>query len=130
MDFVIRSRTVAFEPNADVFVDDARSSVVVTVEVAGANPESLRVEIDDERHLVISGDRPRETRSASGSFVQKEISYGEFSKRIHLPVAVEYDGAAATYGDGVLAIALRISQTAYRPTERTEIRMIVKRVPF
>ncbi len=129
MDFVIRSRTIAFEPNADVFVDDARSSVVVTVELAGADPESLRVEIDDERHLVISGNRPRGTRS-SGSCVQKEISYGEFSKRIHLPVAVEYDGAAATYGDGVLVIALRISQTAYRPTERTEIRMIVKRVPF
>lgn len=126
MDFVIRSR-VCFEPNADVFIDDERGAVVVTVEVAGADPESLRVSIDDERNLLIVGHRPRPQRS--GSFVQKEIAYGEFAKRVHLPVAVEYDGASATFSDGVLTIALGLAQTSYRPTARTEIRMTVKRLP-
>lgn len=126
MDFVIRSR-VCFEPNADVFIDDGRGAVVVTVEVAGADPESLRVSIDDERHLLIAGHRPRPQHS--GSFAQKEIAYGDFAKRVHLPVAVEYDGATATFSDGVLTIALGLAQTPYRPTARTEIRMIVKRLP-
>ena len=127
MDFVIRSR-VCFEPNADVFVDEGRDAVVVTVEAAGADPESLRVSIDDERHLLITGRRPRgDTRV--GSFVQKEIAYGEFAKRVHLPVPVEYGDASATFADGVLTIALRVAQTPYRPTERTEIRMVVKRIP-
>jgi HSP20 family protein len=128
MDFVIRSR-VCFEPNADVFIDDERGAIVVTVEVAGADPESLHVSIDDERHLLITGRRPRGDRSRTGSFAQKEIAYGDFGKRVHLPVAVEYDDASATFSDGVLTIALALAQTPYRPTERTEIHMIVKRVP-
>ena len=127
MDFVIRSR-VCFEPNADVFIDEERNAVVVTVEVAGADPESLRVSIDDERHLIITGRRPRGDRSRAGSFVQKEIAYGEFAKRVHLPAAVEYGDASATFADGVLTIALSLAQTPYRTMERTEIRMIVKRV--
>jgi HSP20 family molecular chaperone IbpA len=127
MDFVVRSR-VCFEPNADVFVDEERGALVVAVEAAGADPESLRVSIDDERHLLIVGHRPREC-ARSGSYVQKEIAYGDFAKRVQLPAFVEYDGAIATYADGVLTIELGLAQTPYRPTERTEIRMIVKRVP-
>jgi HSP20 family molecular chaperone IbpA len=59
--------------------------------------------------------------------VQKEITYGEFAKRIHLPVAVEYEDAAASYADGLLIIALPIAVTAYRPTARTELHIMVKR---
>ncbi|HEY9086134.1 MAG TPA: Hsp20/alpha crystallin family protein [Candidatus Tyrphobacter sp.] len=129
MDFVIRPRLAYFEPNADVFVDDENATAVVTVDVAGADPESLRVEIDDERGLLISGRRREPDRSRSGSFAQKEIAYGDFAKGVHLPVAVECDGATATYADGVLVITLTLAPTAYRPTSRTEIRMIVKRIP-
>ena len=129
MDYVIRSRA-GFAPNADVFVDEARGTVVVTVEAAGADPESLRVEIDDERHLLITGRRPRGDRSRTGSFVQKEIAYGEFERRVHLPVAVDYGAASATFSGGMLSIELGVAQTPYRPTERTEIRMIFKRVPI
>ncbi len=126
MDFVIRTRPGCFEPNADVFVDEERGQVVVTVEVAGADPDALRVALD-ERHLVISGRRAERVRSRNGSFLQKEIAYGDFSKQIQLPIAVAYEHAVATYGDGVLVVALPLAQTAYRPTSRTEIRMIVKR---
>jgi HSP20 family protein len=129
MDYVIRPRLAGFEPSSDVFIDEERSAVVVTVEAAGADPDSLRVEID-EGHLLISGRRPKPDRSRRCSFVQKEISYGEFSKRIHLPVAVEYDGATATYDDGMLVITLAVALETYVPTTRTEIRMIVKRMPW
>jgi len=126
MDFIVRPR-LGFEPNADVFVDEERGQVVVAVEVAGADPASLRVEVDD-RSLTISGLRTETVRFRRGSFVQKEISYGSFAKRVRLPVAVDLLGdAQANYADGVLVIALPISTTAYLPSTRTEIRMIVKR---
>ena len=121
------SRLVGFEPNADVFIDEERGAVIVTVEIAGADPESLRVEMDDERQLVIYGRRPRSRHTGAGSFVQKEIAFGDFSKRIHLPVAVECESAGATYGDGVLVITLELSEAAYHPTARTEIRMVIRR---
>jgi HSP20 family protein len=122
----VRSR-LAFEPNADVVVDDERGQIIVAVEVAGADPASLRVEVDD-RSLLISGVRAEPIRVRRGSFIQKEITYGSFAKRVRLPVAVDLLGdALANYADGVLVIALPISANAYLPPTRTEIRMIVKR---
>lgn len=126
MDFVVRSRAGTFEPNADVFVDDDRGRVLVKVEVAGADPDTLRIEVH-ERRLFISGSRSDVTRSRRGSFEQKEIAYGEFAKSVHLPVAVEFANVSADYADGILVIALPISPTEYIPTSRTEIRMIVRR---
>jgi HSP20 family protein len=119
-------RAGRFEPNADVFVDEVGGQVVVNVEVAGADPDTLRVEVH-ERALVISGRRQNVGRVRHGSFVQKEIAYGEFAKRISLPVAVEYEAIVAEYRDGLLIIALPIAVTDFIPTARTEIRMIVKR---
>lgn len=126
MDFVVRTR-VGFEPNADVFVDDERGQVIVALEIAGADPDSLRVAVD-ERSLLVTGRRQEAVRFGRGSFVQKEIAYGTFAKRVPLPVAVDYLGEAeAQYADGMLIIAIPLTATAYLPVTRTEIRMIVKR---
>ena len=115
-----------WEPNADVFLNEAEGRVVVRVELAGADAENLRVAVD-ERHLFIIGRRTDKTRASRGSFLQKEIEYGDFIKKIHLPVAVEYDTVSATYGAGILTIELPVAEAEYVPTARTEIRMIVKR---
>jgi HSP20 family protein len=126
MDFALRPRAGHFEPNADVFVDEDHGQVIVKVEAAGADPESLSVTLD-ERWLVIRGRRSHEGRSRYGSFLQKEIADGEFSKRVHLPLAVQYENVKATFSDGMLVIALPVSATHYYPTSRTEIRMTIKR---
>lgn len=126
MDFVLRPRVGQFEPNADVFLDEASSRIVVKVELAGADPDCVRVEVR-ERSLVISGVRRDGTRERVGSLVQKEIAYGEYSKEIHLPVAVRFEKIVAEYADGILVIALPTSETQYVPTTRTAIAMIVKR---
>src|SRR5580700_9950817 len=126
MEFIVRSR-VGFEPNADVFVDDERGQIIVAVDIAGADPESLRIAIEDQ-HLQITGRRSTPMRFARGSLVQKEIAYGAFAKRVGLPVAVDFLGeASASYSDGVLVITLPAAPGAFLPTTRTEIRMIVKR---
>jgi HSP20 family molecular chaperone IbpA len=127
MDFVIRTRLGPVEPNADVFVDEERGHVVVTVEIAGADPDSLSVALDD-RHLAIAGRRPERVRPGrTGSFVQKEIACGEFGKQIHLPVPVEYENALASLVDGMLTIVLPIAATAYLQIPRTELRIMVTR---
>jgi HSP20 family protein len=123
---VLRSRAV-WEPNADVVIDDGARSLVVRVEVAGADSESLRIFVD-ERHLFISGRRADSARLRNGSFLQKEIADGEFVKKISLPVGVQYGDVTATYADGMLTVALPIAGAEYIPATRTEIRMIVKRI--
>jgi len=126
MEFVLGRRAGYFEPNADVFIDDERGQVIVAVEVAGADPDSLRISIDD-RYLLISGRRTEVARFRRGSFIQKEIVHGQFAKRVSLPVAIDFVDVVASYADGVLVIALPVSATAYLPTSRTEIRMTIKR---
>ncbi|MGR4063927.1 MAG: Hsp20/alpha crystallin family protein [Vulcanimicrobiaceae bacterium] len=126
MDFVVRTRLRSFEPNGDVFVDEERGQAIVTIEIAGADPETLRAELNDQQ-LIISGVRSDRARSRCGSFLQKEIAYGEFCKKIHLPVAVEYERASASYADGILVVALPLAATAYVPATRAAIRMIVRR---
>lgn len=123
---MLRTRS-GWEPNADVIVDEARGWLVVRVELAGIDSESLRVFVD-ERHLFIAGRRSERARLRDGSFLQKEIADGEFVKKIHLPVAVQYGEVTATYADGMLTVALPLATTDYVPDSRTEIRMIVKRI--
>lgn len=126
MEFVLRSRLGSFAPNADVFIDEEGRRIVVVIEVAGADPETLRVAFDD-RSLVVAGGRREAARVRCGSFIQKEIVHGEFVKRIALPVPVEYEGIAASYEDGLLTVVAQIAATAYMPTARTQLRIMVKR---
>ena len=122
----MRTRLGTFAPNADVFIDDEGRRIVVVIEVAGADPETLHVEFD-ERYLVAAGRRREAARLRCGSFVQKEIAHGEFIKRIPLPVAVEYEGVEASYEDGLLIVVAPIAATAYMQTARTELHVMVKR---
>jgi HSP20 family protein len=124
-DIVRRAHHGRFEPNADVYVDRDRARIVVHVELAGADAESLRVGID-ERHLFIIGARI-DRYSSAGAIHQKEIQYGDFVKKLHLPAPVDEDHASAVYRDGILTISLPLAAHASFPNRRTEIRMVVQR---
>lgn len=117
-----------FEPNADVLLDESGRAVLVHLELAGADADSLRVTIDDD-DLLVTGRRAARDVSRDASLLRKEIPYGEFFKRIRLPVAIRDDGAAAVYRDGILTIALPFAESKTMPIVRTTIRMTVRRTP-
>ena len=124
--FAPRGAHGRFEPNVDVHLDERDGVVVVHVELAGADSESLRVWVDDA-YLTIAGLRAPRDVSRDASLLCKEIQYGEFFKRVRLPLPVRDDGAAASYRDGILTIRLPIAQSKQFPIVRTEIRMTVRR---
>ena len=126
VDLVKRARTGRFAPNCDVFLSDDGTTLVVDVEIAGVDLADLRVGVD-ERHLFILGRRSRRDRTISGSVLMKEIEYGEFAKKLHLPASVAYQDATASYRDGMLTIRLPVSTSAALPRHRTEIPMTVTR---
>ncbi len=125
-DLTRRIRGPHWSPNTDVFVDEDRGEVTVKVELAEADLNRLHVGVDD-RYLFIFGRRTDGRRFTRGSFLQKEIEYGDFLKKIHLPVGIERENVSATYGAGMLTICLPIATQQTVPASRTEIRMIVKR---
>ena len=115
-----------FEPNTDVYIDEAGQLLVVNVELAGSVSDALKVWVD-ERFLYIMGMRADRADRGDSSILQKEILYGEFFKKIRLPLPVQDGGAAATYHDGILSIQLPLAKTNRYPTVRTEIRMTITR---
>jgi HSP20 family protein len=125
-EFARKARPGGFAPNADVFLSPDGDVLTVNVEIAGADPAELRVMVE-ERLLYIIGRRIDRERAARGSVLMKEIAYGDFVKKLHLPVAVAYDDATAVYRDGILTIHIPVSQSALPPARRTEIRMTVRR---
>ena len=124
------ARPVRFNPNTDVFYDAEGGRVVVHVEVAGADPESLAVALDGDE-LSITGARIDRswTGHAADSILQKEIEYGPFAKRLRLPTPIDVEAASASYQDGILTITLPLSTADVRPRTRVECRMTVRRVP-
>lgn len=126
--FTLHGMHGRFEPNTDVYVDDAEGVIVVHVELAGADADSLRVAVDDA-YLTIAGFRALRDVSRSASLLRREIQYGEFVKAIPLPIPVLDDGATAIYRDGILTIRLPLSQSQTFPIVRTTIRMTVRRTP-
>ncbi|HEV3089505.1 MAG TPA: Hsp20/alpha crystallin family protein [Candidatus Elarobacter sp.] len=126
--FAPRGAHGRFEPNADVHIDEAADVVVIHVELAGADADTLHVAADDQQ-LVIAGVRAPRDLSRDCSLLRKEIQYGEFLKRIHLPLPVLDEGATAVYRDGILTIRLPLAKSQKYPIVRTTIRMTVRRTP-
>jgi HSP20 family protein len=126
--FAPRGAHGRFEPNTDVHVDENDRTIVVHVELAGADADSLLVSVDDA-YLTIAGRRALRDVSRNSSLLRKEIQYGEFLKQIRLPAPVLEDGPTAFYRDGILTIRLPLAQSTKHPIVRTEIRMTVRRNP-
>ena len=96
----------AWSPNADVYesVDD----VIVKVELAGLDKESIRVHLEDQA-VIIEGVRrdPYGGESAAGyRFRQMEIEYGPFHRVIYLPYSVDGEHARAQFSNGILKVSL------------------------
>jgi HSP20 family protein len=124
--FAPRGAHGRFEPNTDVHLDENDRTIVVHVELAGADADSLLVSVDDA-YLTIAGRRALRDVSRNASLLRKEIQYGEFLKQIRLLLPVREDGATAVYRDGILTIRLPLAQSKNFPIVRTEIRMTVRR---
>ncbi len=107
-------------------MDEEQQRIVVVIEVAGADAESLRFGFDG-RSLVIAGRRREPRRIRTSSFLQKEIAHGEFLKRIRLPVAIDCNAASASYEDGVLTIVAPIESRAYITSEKSELHLVIRR---
>lgn len=110
-------------PPVDVF--ECRGRLVITLEVPGFAPESLRV-LKVSRDIVVSGER-RERRPGPGAvgFVCLERPQGRFERRVPLDVAVDVSGAEAHLSRGLLTITLpRVKDRRGR-----EIEIPVRREP-
>src|SRR5215207_7910256 len=93
-----------FRPAVDCFLTEEPAQLVVVVELAGVDAESVEVTVE-ERALTISGSRSR-PRVPGQVYLQAEIEYGHFERHIPLGRDVDPAAATATYDAGMLTVTL------------------------
>jgi HSP20 family protein len=96
----------AWAPRLDVY--DTGDAFVVVVELSGVEPSDVTIEIEGAE-VAITGSRApaRPPEGPAGAeCLQIEIPFGEFERRLVLPVAVDARSATADFADGTLTVSL------------------------
>jgi HSP20 family protein len=112
-----------FRPAVDCFVTADPNQLVVVVELAGIDPESIEIGVA-ERMLTISGQRTR-PRVEGQVYQQAEIEYGPFERRIPLAHDIAPASASAVYEAGMLRITLPVAK---RPSRSRTAAIVVRRI--
>jgi HSP20 family protein len=96
-----------FRPQVDVVRTEDPPSFRVVVELAGVDPDDLKVYADPQA-LVIAGER---SRSLRGRYFHMEIEHGSFQRKIQFAEEVDPANAEAEYSRGLLTVTLPIAAT-------------------
>jgi HSP20 family protein len=97
-----------FRPNVDCY--RTKDAITVVVELPGVDPVNVEIFVADG-NLYIAGERKR-PRSDGQTYHQMELDYGPFRRQISLGADVDVEHAQATYEQGILKIALPLTQRA------------------
>jgi HSP20 family protein len=100
-----------FAPPIDVAYTSEPAGAIVTVELAGVEPDDLEIEVQG-RQLVVSGHR---SPAVEGQIYQQvEIERGHFRRSVELAAEVSAEQARASYVNGMLRIELPLVQRKSR----------------
>jgi len=110
-----RARPRLWRPPTDVYETD--EAVIIKVEIAGMNPEDIRIEFVD-RVLTVTG--VRQDVDAKLSYHCLEIPYGEFRAEVFLGGSYAADDISAKYENGFLYITLPKSRREHRIPVRVQ----------
>jgi HSP20 family protein len=105
-----------FRPAVDCYRTETPPALTIVVELAGVDPDTVKV-VADERALVVSGARRRPEAVQGQVYQQIEIEYGPFQRHIPLVADVDVRAADASYEHGLLTIVLPIAERPAGPVQ-------------
>ena len=110
-----------FSPAVESFIDRDNKRFHCQVVLPGVDPKDVDIQVQGNT-LTITGERTntRETRNAD--FLQREITYGSFTRSLVLPEGVDKEKISAEYRNGMLEITAPIA-TASLP-KKVEIKSL------
>ena len=86
--------------------------LMIVAPMAGLEPENIVVEVTNDDHLILHGDQ-RALLKGVKELLLDEWSVGVYHRELALPVPVNATCANVTYGNGVLMVALPISDQTF-----------------
>lgn len=98
-----KSSVSLWSPRVDLGEND--TTYFVRLDLPGIDKNDLDISLK-EKVLTISGERKAESENEDTTFFRRETFYGRFERSFRLPKAVNADGIAATYTNGVLSIEI------------------------
>ena len=120
-----------FSPRIDIIEDD--KIIYLYAEIPGVKKDDLKVRINEENVLTISGEKhaydlkddveggkeeEKEEAKVQKSFIRSERAFGTFTRRLMLPENIDPDSINAKFTDGVLEVTLQKKEPE-KPKERS-----------
>ncbi|KAJ7958393.1 17.3 kDa class ii heat shock protein [Quillaja saponaria] len=88
-------------------VKEYPNSYVFIVDMPGLKSGDIKVEVEDENVLLISGERKREEEKDGARYVRMERRVGKFMRKFVLPENANIDAISAVCQDGVLTVTVQ-----------------------
>uniref|UniRef100_A0A0C9S0W5 TSA: Wollemia nobilis Ref_Wollemi_Transcript_28570_848 transcribed RNA sequence n=1 Tax=Wollemia nobilis TaxID=56998 RepID=A0A0C9S0W5_9CONI len=88
-----------------VDVKEYPNSYAFIVDMPGLKPTDIKVQVEEDDFLVISGDRKLEEET-DVKYIRMERRLGKLMRKLKLPADAKQDAISATYQDGVLTVTI------------------------
>ena len=115
----------AWSPKIDVVERD--NQLVTRVDLPGMKKDDVSVEVTDG-HLVLSGERKRETEEKKNNVYRSEREYGSFYRAVPLPEGAKLEEVKATFADGVLEVSVPLAAQAAPKVHKVTVEELKKAV--
>ncbi len=97
------SMGAGYVPQIESRVQD--QTLYVKADLPGIDPQDVEVTVEGNC-LTLRGERKTEHEGKDGNYVHREVHYGSFARSVPLPEGVKAEDVKATYGNGVLELAI------------------------
>ncbi|KAF6152343.1 hypothetical protein GIB67_005997 [Kingdonia uniflora] len=107
-------------------VKEYPNSYIFIIDMPGLKSGDIKVTVEDENVLVISGERKREEAKEGEKYVRMERRIGKFMRKFVLPENANIDKISAACEDGVLSVTVEKLPPPEPKKPRTiEIRIVL-----
>lgn len=109
----MKSEPVHFRPGADILKTE--NGYELKLALPGISREEVKIEVEGQT-LSISGERKNGHAETKGRMIQREITYGKFSRTFSLSSDIDTNGIQAEFRDGMLKVILPVAEKALPKT--------------
>ncbi|RDY13078.1 17.9 kDa class II heat shock protein, partial [Mucuna pruriens] len=87
-------------------VKEYPNSYVFVIDMPGLKSGDIKVQVEDDNVLLISGERKRDEEKEGGKYLRMERRVGKFMRKFTLPENANTDAISAVCQDGVLTVTI------------------------